>query len=86
MARTGTTPSNGVAVILHNTTVAGAGDTGGAATIVGAGLGDPQNSANVNLTSSGVTYPLVPNAAHCDRNLTICWQYVNSTTNAGLIN
>lgn len=86
MPRIGTIPANGVAVLLFNTTVTGAGNTGGASTVVGAGFGDNRNSANINLTSSGVTYSNVPNCAHVDGELTICWQYVNSTTNAGLVN
>jgi hypothetical protein len=86
MARVGTTPTNGQAVILYNTTLSGAGDAGGAATVSGAGFGDPMNSANVTLTSTGVTYSNVPNVAHCDRNLSVCWQYVNSTANAGSLN
>jgi hypothetical protein len=85
-SRIGTIPTNGLNVILFNNTVTGAGNAGGAATVNGAGFGDPLNSANITLTSSGVTYPNVPNCAHVDGNYPVCWQYVNSTANAGLIN
>lgn len=75
MPRTGVTPSNGNAVVFYNTTVTGATDAGGAGTVSGSGFGDPRNSANITLTSSGVTYPNVPNCAHVDGNTNICWQY-----------
>ena len=85
-SRIGTVPTNAVAVTLFNNVTTGAGNTGGAATVSGTGFGDPLNSANITLTSSAVTYPNVPNCAHVDGNYPVCWQYVNSTANAGLIN
>jgi hypothetical protein len=80
-----TTPANADTVSLYNQGVTGAGGTStapGAATIVGAGFGDPHNSANVNLTSSGVTYNNVPNCAHIDENYPICWMYAGATASA----
>ena len=79
-----TTPANNDAVLLWNQGVTGAGGTTaapGAATVSGAGFGDARNSANVTLTSSGVTYPNVPNCAHTENeNYPICWMYGSGST------